>query len=643
MLPLPWAAISKRLSASHPIGFRKYSEAARMLATSALWSSSASAQAPRRPECTPMMRQNVKSFGLAGVCGSGKPYPRTARSTLHTCAAAAAAAAGGPTPGSSGSGPGDGASGGGDGAARGFGRGLGWEGVGPGVERTASQRHKDELHTLNVAIIANLLIFAAKLWAHWMSGSSSMLAEAMHSVADVLNQMLLRIGLMKAQKGPTEMHPYGYARDRFIWSLISAVGIFFLGAGASFIHGLHTLMEHRELEHMALSYAVLALSGLLEGYSLWVASRVVVAGATARRMGLLAYIRSGMDPTTVAVMMEDGGAVMGLIIAGACTALAHATGNAMWDAAGSILVGCLLGAIATFLVQKNRQLLIGRSMSPADVAAVQSLLRSDPVVAYVTDTKTEEIGPAMYRFKAEVAWDGDMVVQRYLDRCGRDPLIGRLQAAAEQGDRQALERLMRSYGRDLVSAVGAEVDRIESEIQKMNPGILYVDLETDRGRSNDPWRRGAAVLGIAGGAAAAVEVTTAAAADAYGNGGPMDEYLCGVLDELPPSCTATEGDEQAAGGNVGDAVAVAGGASTAGPAEQSAGSVTGTGAASAAGSETTGVSGEGGGPVVSDLDLSEDRWGPPPAGASASAAAAAAAAAAVAGSAPPQLPVTPDQ
>ncbi|GIL80579.1 hypothetical protein Vretifemale_9762 [Volvox reticuliferus] len=465
---LPWFAVSRQLSTSFIIGLRQNTDAAVMLTNSQcsrFWSCCGTATRPGYPECHAIIRTNLKAFTPRGHRGADRiapgrgqlPLLSNGRTTLHTCAAASAAAAtGGPTPGSE-----DG------GTHNRLGFGLsGWEGLGHGPRQTAEQRYKDELHTLNVAIIANMLIFAAKLWAHFMSGSSSMLAEAMHSVADVLNQMLLRIGLLKAQKGPTEMHPYGYARDRFIWSLISAVGIFFLGAGASFIHGVHTLMEHRELEHMGWSYGVLLLSGLLEGYSLWVASRVVVAGAKARRMGVLQYIRSGMDPTTVAVMMEDGGAVLGLIIAGVCTALAQATGNAMWDAAGSILVGCLLGAIATFLVQKNRQLLIGRSMAPADVAAVQALLRADPVVAYVTDTKTEEIGPAMYRFKAEVAWDGDQVVQRYLDRCGRDRLIGRLQTAAEHGDREGMERIMRSYGRDLVSAVGAEVDRIESAIQK---------------------------------------------------------------------------------------------------------------------------------------------------------------------------------
>lgn len=421
--------------------------------------------------------------------------------------------------------------------------------AGPPLDgQTPEERHANELHTLNVAIGVNIVIFAAKLAVHMVTGSSAMLAEALHSIADVLNQMLLRIGVLKARKGPTEMHPYGFARDRFVWSLISAVGIFFLGAGASFIHGVHTLSEHSiDLQHMGWSYLVLGMSAVLEGYSLWVATKFVIAGAKARRMDLLQYIRSGKDPTTVAVMMEDGGAVMGLAIAAACTALAHATGNPVWDAAGSILVGCLLGAIATFLVQKNRQLLIGRSMSARDVQAVQDLLKADPVVAYVTDTKTEEIGPQIYRFKAEVAWNGEALVQRYLDRCGRARLMDQLRQASLRNDGAAVESLIRAYGRDIISAVGAEVDRIEAEIQQLNPGVVYVDLETDRGR-NDPVRRGLMDGAVLGASAPGAQI----AGDCYTCTVPSDDDLAVQAAQAASTGAAAGSSSQRGGGGGAD-------------------------------------------------------------------------------------------
>ncbi|KAL6748728.1 cation efflux family-domain-containing protein [Haematococcus lacustris] len=314
----------------------------------------------------------------------------------------------------------------------------------PAASHTMSSAEKEqmarELHSLNVAITANVLICAAKVWVHLISGSSAMLAEAMHSAADVLNQVLLRVGVKQAMKAPTAQHPYGYMRDRFVWSLISAVGIFFLGAGASVLHGLHTLFEARVLEGEALSYAVLGVSALLEGYSLLVAVQHIRTGAAARGMPVLKYINSGVDPTTVAVLMEDGGAVAGLAIAAACTALAHATANPMWDAVGSILVGGLLGCIAMFLVQRNRDLLLGRSMSPGEMQAILGHLKRDPVVAFVTDTKTEEIGPGVFRFKAEVAWNGDQLVERYLQRCGRQRLADRLALALAQEQATVMAR-----------------------------------------------------------------------------------------------------------------------------------------------------------------------------------------------------------
>ncbi|KAF5826639.1 hypothetical protein DUNSADRAFT_2486 [Dunaliella salina] len=132
-------------------------------------------------------------------------------------------------------------------------------------------------------------------------------------------------------------------------------------------------------------------------------------------------------------------------------------------------------------------------MSHADFHAILSHLQRDPVVAFVTDTKTEEIGPGIFRFKAEVAWNGDKLVERYLERCGRGRVEAALRHALSPMTHPALlDGVMKSYGRDIINAVGAEVDRIEAEIQAINPGCRYVDLETDRGRfSADPVLRSA--------------------------------------------------------------------------------------------------------------------------------------------------------
>lgn len=195
------------------------------------------------------------------------------------------------------------------------------------------------------------------------------------------------------------------------------------------------------------------------------------------------YVKHARDPTSIAVFMEDTAAVSGVVIAGACTYLAHSTGLVIYDAIGSILVGTLLACTAWFLIQNNRKLLIGRAMSPTETARVLRHLDKDPVICAVYDAKSEEIGPGLYRFKAEIAFAGDLIIDRHLSRkSGRTELYAKLKSAAARGDDAALDRYIRHLGRQVVGAVGWEIDRLEQEIRSLVPGIRHVDLETDRGR-----------------------------------------------------------------------------------------------------------------------------------------------------------------
>mmetsp|Transcript_15370 Transcript_15370/g.39688 ORF Transcript_15370/g.39688 Transcript_15370/m.39688 type:complete len:564 (-) Transcript_15370:64-1755(-) len=336
------------------------------------------------------------------------------------------------------------------------------------------------LHAINVAIAANFAIFIAKLGVYFASGSSAMLAEAIHSVADVCNQGLLRMGVMKSLQKPTMLHPYGYSRDRFVWSLISAVGIFCLGSGVSIVHGLNAMVHDYTLEHLGWGLTVLAVSFFVEGYSLIVAVRHVMQAATLRGMSFLQFVKRGDDPTSIAIMMEDGGAVVGLLIAGACTLAAHVTGQTFYDALGSVAVGTLLGFIAIFLIQKNRQLLIGRSMSQAQMERVMAHLKNDPVVKAIHDAKSEELGPGIFRFKAEIDFCGETLVSRHLERTGRSALHDKIRAATWTEDSKALDMVLRQYGREVVEALASEVDRIEMELRGIEPGIKHLDLEADR-------------------------------------------------------------------------------------------------------------------------------------------------------------------
>lgn len=182
------------------------------------------------------------------------------------------------------------------------------------------------MHAVHTAIGCNVLILGAKLGVYALSGSSSILAESVHSLADIANQMLLRTGILRSAKAPDERSNYGYRRELFVWSLISGVGIFCLGAGVSVVHGLHGLVDPAPVQSLWASLSVVGLSIAIESYSLAVAYKALAAGAAARDMPLRQYAAAGLDPTSLAVVAEDGGAVLGLALAGGCLLAAAGTG-----------------------------------------------------------------------------------------------------------------------------------------------------------------------------------------------------------------------------------------------------------------------------------------------------------------------------
>ncbi|KAL2610442.1 hypothetical protein R1flu_029015 [Riccia fluitans] len=337
--------------------------------------------------------------------------------------------------------------------------------------------HEYSQRAVVTALWCNFLVFSLKLGVWVMTSSHVMLAEAIHSLADLANQGLLAYGLMSSKRAPDAMHPYGYTKERFVWSLISAVGIFCLGSGATIIHGIQNLFSAEPLENVYLAALVLGGSAVMEGASLLVAISCVRNGAEAEGMTMRDYLWRGHDPTSVAVMMEDGAAVTGLGIAALALAAAHYTGNPMWDPIGSIVVGNLLGVVAIFLIQRNRQALLGRSMDDKDMMRVISLLSKDPVVDAIYDCKSEVIGPGAYRFKAEIDFNGIAIVQNYLKRAGHGNWHKEFTEAVSSAEPGQLERVMAAYGEEVVSALGSEVDRLEKEIQKIVPGIRHVDIE----------------------------------------------------------------------------------------------------------------------------------------------------------------------
>ena len=323
------------------------------------------------------------------------------------------------------------------------------------------------------AIAGNSLVMVAKFGAFALTGSGAMLSEGIHSFADVGNQCLLAVGISRSQKIADEDHPYGYAREQFIWALISAVGIFFLGCGVTVYHGIHTLLHPEPLQAMSTALWVLLFAFVVEGWTFMVAWRAVSAAAKESGMSMRQYTFKGPDPMGVAVLLEDGAAVFGVSIAAAAIGMIQVTGDPRWDGYASIAIGVLLGAIAVFLIFKNREALIGQSIDASKRDRVLELLESDPVVETVRDIKATVIGPDKLRFKAEIEFDGKAVARRHLDEVALDALFASLSS------REDLERVLVDYGDFVVDWLGDEIDRIEGSIRQAVPEVQHVDLEAD--------------------------------------------------------------------------------------------------------------------------------------------------------------------
>jgi zinc transporter 9 len=319
------------------------------------------------------------------------------------------------------------------------------------------------------AIAGNGLLILVKTGAFLLSGSGAMLSEAIHSVADTANQGLLYLGIRRSAKAADEDFPYGYGAERYLFALLSAVGIFVLGCGVTVYHGVHALLEPPELSVSWVDYGVLIAAGGIEGSVL-----LRAIGEMRRRKGassFFEYLARATDPTLLAVLFEDSVAVAGVVVAGAGIALSAATGDPIYDALGSILIGAMLGAVAIGLALKNRGLILGRSIPAPLRAEAIAFLRAQPSVDQVHDVKTLVIGADRFKLKAEIDFDG-----AYLGRALAPWVAEHL---PPKDDPEAIARFAEAMGEEVVEALAKEIDRIEAELARRFPRLVHVDLEAD--------------------------------------------------------------------------------------------------------------------------------------------------------------------
>ncbi|GHA70129.1 cation diffusion facilitator family transporter [Streptomyces termitum] len=256
--------------------------------------------------------------------------------------------------------------------------------------------------TVIVAAVANLGIAVAKAVAGIVSGSSAMLSEAAHSVADTVTEVMLLTALKRSEKPADEDHPVGHAGERYVWAMLAAVATFVGGAVFSFYDGVHTLVEGEELGDPLVSYIVLAVAFVLEGFSLRTGVKQVKAEAERMRAPFADYLRLTPDTTVKAVVMEDSAALAGLMLAAGGLLGGQITGSGVWDGVASLLIGCLLVYVAWVLGRANAELLIGRPLPPALRAGVREELLAVPHVVGVLDLVTLIQGPGEVLVAAKV-------------------------------------------------------------------------------------------------------------------------------------------------------------------------------------------------------------------------------------------------
>jgi cation diffusion facilitator family transporter len=251
--------------------------------------------------------------------------------------------------------------------------------------------HEGSRKAIAAAFLANLGIAIAKFVGFLVTGASSMLAESIHSLADTANQGLLVLGGARAARPADEEHPFGHGRDRYFWAFVVGLVLFTVGGVFAVYEGVEKLRHPHEIDSPAVAFAILGVAVVLESFSL----RTAVREARPHRGDLswIAWLRRSKSPELPVVLLEDTGALAGLVFAIVGLALSVSTGEPRWDGAGTLAIGVLLIAIAVILVVEMKSLLIGEAATPEDQRAVREAITGTPDVRSLIHLRTLHLGP----------------------------------------------------------------------------------------------------------------------------------------------------------------------------------------------------------------------------------------------------------
>ncbi|EME97056.1 cation diffusion facilitator family transporter [Streptomyces mobaraensis NBRC 13819 = DSM 40847] len=251
------------------------------------------------------------------------------------------------------------------------------------------------------ALGANLAIAVAKFVAFAFSGSSSMLAEGVHSVADSGNQALLLVGGKKAKKAASEEHPFGYGRERYVYGFLVAIVLFTIGGVFALYEGYEKIRHPHELDNWYWPVGVLVFAVIAEGFSFRTA--VAESNELRGRQSWKQFVRTAKAPELPVVLLEDFGALVGLVLALCGVGLTVATGDGVWDGIGTLCIGALLVLIALVLAAETKSLLLGEAAGPEQVARIREAAVDGATVTGVIHMRTLHLGPEELLVAAKIA------------------------------------------------------------------------------------------------------------------------------------------------------------------------------------------------------------------------------------------------
>ncbi|CAI4226604.1 unnamed protein product [Auanema sp. JU1783] len=341
---------------------------------------------------------------------------------------------------------------------------------------TTSEGSKGADRVVAIAFSLNMCDAIFKFGAAYLTGSKSLFAEAIHSTMDTCNQLILLLGIRYSAKNPDNLFPYGYGNMRYVTSLISGCGIMAFGCGLSIYHGVSALLHPAELEPLTYAYYALLMSLCFQGTSALTAYKEAFKKSKAAGLSLINYVQTAGDPSLNVVLLEDTAAVSGVVVALGAITLSSVLNSPIPDACGSIVIGVLLGTVASFIIRSNAAHLVGRSLPKRITDDIVCRLNNDPVIRSVHDVKATALGVEQSRFKAELDFDGRAITRAYLaSEAVNVPKMLEQVRAIENEDQ--LEIFMENHGEKIIDRLGDEIDRIEKEITKKHPDIRHVDLE----------------------------------------------------------------------------------------------------------------------------------------------------------------------